>query len=66
MWFPWRGKATEESAEALKDAQNNLREVSQRTSEVRKVAKALKDIRERNHFAEQVEDIILRRRGSTR
>jgi vacuolar-type H+-ATPase subunit H len=60
-----RSKATEEATKALKDAEKNLHEVKERGCEVRKVATALKEIRERNHFAEQLEAIILRNGGTS-
>lgn len=60
-----RSKATEEATKALKDAEKNLHEVKQRGCEVQQVANALKEIRERNHFAEQLEGIILRHGGTT-
>lgn len=53
-----------ESMEALLDATNNLKQVQRRGREVNRVANALKDIRERNHFAEQLEAIILNPGGS--
>lgn len=66
MWFLWRNnKSNGDSEAALKDARKNVREVRERDQEVTKVVKALRDIRERNHFAEQMEEII-RRRGSFR
>jgi hypothetical protein len=62
MWFRWRGKEKDgESAEALRDARMNLRKVERRGKEVTQVAKALRDLRERNHFAEQVEEIFISR-----
>lgn len=65
MWFRRRREtsSSEEAAKALLDARQNLREVRRRSTEVSKVAQALKDIRERNHFAEQMEEILVRRRG---
>lgn len=59
-----RSKKTDvESEKALEEARENLREVQKRGGEVSKVANALKDLRERNHFAEQMEAIIIRQRG---
>ena len=66
MWFRRRSEASKEAEEALKDAQENLEEVKKRGPEVTEVAKALRDIRERNHFAEQLEDLIIKRRGQLR
>jgi hypothetical protein len=67
MRFPWRNKDKDgESADALRDAEKNLRAVQRRGKEVTSVAKALREMRERNHFAEQMEEIIVRRRGQLR
>lgn len=67
MW--WRRRKTDtivEATEALQDAEKNLQEVKDRSGEVRRISNALRDFRERNHFAEQLEAIILRPKGSTR
>ena len=67
MW--WRRRKTDtivEATEALEHAEKNLEEVKGRSGEVRKVSNALRDFRERNHFAEQLEAIILRPKGSAR
>lgn len=67
MRFPWRSKGKDGDSEAaLRDAQKNLRKVEKRGSEVTSVANALRELRERNHFAEQMEEIIVRRRGQLR
>ena len=67
MWFPWRSrKSGEDSEKALKQAEENLFQVQKRGEEVRAISEALREIRERNHFAEQLEEIIVRRRGSFR
>lgn len=60
MWFRRRPES-QESQEALADANKNLRQVQGRASEVNNVTKALRDIRERNHFAEALEGIIAKR-----
>lgn len=52
------------SQEALLEARTSLSEVKSRTPEVRAISKALKEIREKNHFAEQLEAIILRNGGT--
>lgn len=57
MWL--RRRKSNESAEALKEAEDSLRQVQLRSVEVSRVAKALKDIRNRNHFAEALEAIIV-------
>jgi hypothetical protein len=67
VWFRRRSEEpTTDSELALKNAQKNLREVKQRGKEVTEIAEALREIRERNHFAEQLELIIITRRGQLR
>lgn len=66
MRFRRRSKTDVESEKALEDAKKNLRKVRSRSSEVSRVANALKDIRERNHFAEQMEVIIVYHKGPLR
>jgi len=67
MRFRWRSKENDgESAKALRDAERNKRKVEMRGKEVTKVVEALRELRERNHFAEQMEAIIVRRRGQLR
>lgn len=63
MWFLRRHQSNHgaDADKAIQDAQTNLKRVERRGSEVSKVSDALREIRERNHFAEQMEDIILRR-----
>lgn len=67
MWFRRRTEEPNTDAEdALKDAQKNLREVKRRGEKVTEVAENLRRIRERNHFAEQLEELIIKRRGQLR
>lgn len=63
LWFRRRNKRGVESEEALKDAKKNLREVQRRGREVSNVSNALKEIREKNHFAEALEAIMIRHGG---
>lgn len=63
MWSLWRSKPNEEADRALKDANRNLRAVKRRSEEVTQVSNALKDLYERNHFAETLEAIIIRHKG---
>jgi hypothetical protein len=64
VWFlRRRNRPLEEASEALRDARRGLHEVKQRSKEVSDVAEALRQIRERNHFAEQLEAIIVRNGG---
>lgn len=58
MWLFRRRDSSDEAKNALEDAKHNLRKVQARSSEVSRVANALKEIRERNHFAEHLEAII--------
>jgi hypothetical protein len=60
MW-PFRKKATvnmKESQKAILAATQNLRQTRERGPEVSRVAQTLQDIRERNHFAEQLHSIL--------
>ena len=67
MWFR-RGDKKEESGDsekALREAENNLHRVQRRSEEVTELADAFREFRRRNHFAEQLEEIIGKRnRGS--
>lgn len=60
MRFLRRKKATEDAQRALEDACEKLHEVRQRGKEVSAISNALREIGERNHFAEQMEEIIVR------
>lgn len=59
MW-PFRRdkRAEKESQQAVLEAVESLRDVTSRNKEVHTVSKTLKDIRERNHFAEQLRAIM--------
>lgn len=59
-----RRKGNADAQKALDDARKNLYKVQKRGSEVSRISNALKEIGERNHFAEQMEEIIVRARGS--
>ena len=66
MWSLWRNKGKEGEAradEALRSARRDLREIKGRSEEVTQVAAALRDFRERNHFAEGLEAIIRQQKG---
>ena len=67
MWFLRKRetKSSEDANRALLDARQNLREVRGRGREVSKVSEALREIREKNHFIEQLEEIVIHRRGLT-
>lgn len=62
MWFNRREqkKKIVESQQAILDATSELRQVKARDPEVHAVSGALKHIRERNHFAEQLRIIMER------
>lgn len=59
MW-PFRRKnpGMKESQQAILDAAQSLREVRSRDDEVHQVSGALRTIRERNHFAENLRVIM--------
>lgn len=60
MW-PFRRrdkKAMKESQQAILDATKTLRDVKAREKEVHEISGALRSIRERNHFAEQLRTIM--------
>ena len=58
MKWPWRKSRSGEGASALREAREQLRETEAQWPEVRTVASSLRDIRERNHFASQIEYIF--------
>lgn len=62
MWFNRREqkKKIVESQQAILNATSELRQVQARDPEVHAVSGALKTIRERNHFAEQLRIIMER------
>lgn len=61
MYFRKRKKADKafvDAEAAVQEATKNLHEVKSRKEEVHEVSEALRTIRERNHFAEQLEEIL--------
>ncbi len=68
MWFLHRpgNKSGDEAKKALEEAQQKLQEVQERGPEVTALSSAIKDIRERNHFIEKLQELILQNRGSHR
>lgn len=58
MLFRRRKQATQDAQKALDEAREKLKEVRERGKEVSAISSALREIRERNHFAEQMEEII--------
>lgn len=50
---------TEDAKKALDEARRNVKRVKQRSEEVSEVAGALKNIRERNHFADQLLELMV-------
>lgn len=58
MRFLRRRKTDHESVKALQDATENLRQTKARSPEVTEVARALRLMRERNHFAETLQVIM--------
>jgi hypothetical protein len=67
MWFRRESRKEAEDqldAEvALQEAQENLVKVEERSHEVRWFSNAIREIREKNHLGEQIEDYILRGKG---
>lgn len=59
MWFRRENRSGEEADLAFEDAERKLRDTKRRTPEVQEIVRAHKRLQERNHFAEQLEDIIL-------
>lgn len=59
MWF--RRHKNKEAEKALEEAQTSLRAIQQRTIEVNIITSKLREIRQRNHFAEALEAIIVHR-----
>lgn len=66
MWFLRRRQnkaGLEEATDAIHVAKRSLRDVQSRETEVSKVSQALRELRERNHFAENLEAIMIRHGG---
>ena len=58
MRFLRKPEPDNESVKALHDATESLRKTRARRPEVREVARSLRVIRERNHFAEHLQVIM--------
>jgi hypothetical protein len=56
-----RSESSDEATAAVKDAQKHLNRVRKRDQEVSDLSDSLREVRQRNHFAEQMEEIIIRR-----
>lgn len=65
MWWFGRRRCetTDDSKEALKDAKNQVAKAEKRTEEVAEVVDALRELREKNHFADAMEAILVKRKG---
>jgi hypothetical protein len=57
MWFPKKAKE-DKSLDALNESIEKLQKTELRTAEVTEISTALRDLRERNHFAEQLQSIM--------
>jgi hypothetical protein len=57
MWFH-KKNAEDMSVEAVKESLENLKKTELRSASVHEVSTALRTLRERNHFAEQLESIM--------
>lgn len=64
MLFRRRKAGSEDAQKALEEAHESLRKVQKRSKEVSAISNALKEMRERNHFSEQMEEIFVRYGGS--
>jgi hypothetical protein len=64
MWLlrRLRSKNREDPDKAIENAQKHLSRIEERGEEVNHVSNSLKEIRQQNHFAEAMEEIILRAR----
>lgn len=59
MTWPWRRKPRPtEGEEARKEATRNLAAADARWPEVLRVSRSLRDYRERNHIAEQLQNLF--------
>jgi hypothetical protein len=58
MWFRREQSTGDESQKALKESTRSLKQTELRTVEVTAVSEALRTLRERNHFAEELESIM--------
>jgi hypothetical protein len=67
MWFLRRNRSRtdDEATLALTDAEKNLRRIKRRDKEVTEVSESLREVREQNHFAEAMEEIIMQKREAT-
>lgn len=65
MWLPWRRNRHDdgESEKAIKEADAHVRHAHRRGEEVTELAEALREFRHHNHFAEKLEQMIIRGRG---
>ena len=65
MWFR-SDKAKKEAEQALEESKQKLKEIRERGPEVTALSNAFREFREKNHIAEQLEEILLRKGGSFR
>jgi len=67
MWFLRRKRddGDEKASLALKDAEKNLERIERRDKEVSDVVHSLRQVRQQNHFAEAMEEIIMQKREAT-
>lgn len=66
MWFRRDKTGMAEASAALEESKQILKRIETRGTEVTEVAQSFKEWREKNHIAEQLEEIIFRRRSSFR
>lgn len=68
MWFLRRQevKSGDDAKKALVESEQQLLEVQGRAEEVTVLSQAIRELRERNHFSERLEQLIMQTRGSHR
>jgi len=68
MWFLRRrgAEAVDEAQKALVEAKQALSDILDRDKEVAELSEASREMRERNHFAEALDELLRRRRRPLR
>lgn len=68
MW-PFRrakNKNGESAKKAVREAEQHVVEAHEGTPEIRQISSDLRELRYQNHFAQQLQEIIIQRRGTAR
>lgn len=58
MWFRKHQASTGEADQAVEESANKLQATVERTAAVVEITTALRVLRERNHFVEQLRDVM--------